>query len=370
MSCASRYIFRMLAIGLLAVTAGLAALVWVTQSVRFIQLVLERGLSLAVFLELTALMLPSFLVVILPITTFIVVLFVYGRLAADRELVVLQGAGLSHWRLARPALLAAAIVAGLVLLLQAWIMPASHSAFRAWQFEIRNEIAAVLLQEGVFAPIGNDITVYARIRERDGTLRGILVHDAREASAPATLLAAEGRLEVTPAGPRVTLRNGVRQQMDLSADPPRLSVLRFAENSFDLATRPGPQEQRFRDPRERTIGELLHPDPAEPLSPRERRRFLADAHQRLASPVFTLSLALVALAAVLPAPFRRHGGLQTAAVAVGVAVGLLAAGLAIGNLAVRDSAFLPLIWAHALLPGVISAWVLSGAPGLPRAAAR
>ncbi len=52
MSCASRYIFRMLAIGLLAVTAGLAALVWVTQSVRFIQLVLERGLSLAVFFEL------------------------------------------------------------------------------------------------------------------------------------------------------------------------------------------------------------------------------------------------------------------------------------------------------------------------------
>jgi lipopolysaccharide export system permease protein len=368
MSGASRYIFRSLALGLVAVTVGLALLVWVTQSLRFIQLVLERGLSIGVFLELTALMLPSFLVVILPITTFIVVLAVYARLVADREMVVLHGAGLSHWQLARPALLLAAVSASVVLLLQAWIMPASHTAFRAWQFEIRNEIAGLLLQEGVFASVGGNLTVYARIRERDGTLRGILVHDAREPGAPATILAAEGRLDATPAGPRVTLRDGVRQQMDLSTDPPRLSVLRFAANTLDLAGRGGPQEQRSRDPRERGIGELLWPDPAEQTSARDLRRYHADAHQRLASPVFLVSLALIALAAILCSPFRRHGGLQAGAIGVAIAVGLLASGLAIGNLAVRDSAFLPLVWLHAAAPGLVAAWVLSGAPGLGRGA--
>jgi lipopolysaccharide export system permease protein len=368
MTGATRYIFRTLAIGLVAVTAGLALLVWLTQSLRFIQLVIERGLSLGVFLELTALMLPSFLVVILPITTFIVVLAVYARLVADREMVVLHGAGLSHWQLARPALLLAAISGALVLLLQAWIMPASHAAFRAWQFEIRNEIAGLLLQEGVFASVGNDLTVYARIRERDGTLRGILVHDGREAGAPATILAAEGRLDPTPSGPRVTLRDGVRQQMDTSTDPPRLSVLRFAENTLELAGRSGPQEQRSRDPRERGIGELLWPGPAEQTSPRDLRRYHADAHQRLASPVFAVSLTLVALAAVLCAPFRRHGGLQSGAIAVGAAVALMASGLAIGNLAVRDGTFLPLIWLHAIGPGLIAAWLLSDAPGLRRTA--
>jgi lipopolysaccharide export system permease protein len=49
-------------------------------------------------------------------------------------------------------------------------------------------------------------------------------------------------------------------------------------------------------------------------------------------------------------------------------VGLLASGLAIGNLAVRDSAFLPLVWLHAAAPGLVAAWVLSGAPGLGRGA--
>src|SRR4028119_2155350 len=98
------YIFRQLAGALLAVTVGLAALVWLTQSLRFIELVLDRGLSFLVFIELTGLLLPSFFAVILPITTFLVALFVYVRLSTDRELVVMRAAGLSQWRLARPAI--------------------------------------------------------------------------------------------------------------------------------------------------------------------------------------------------------------------------------------------------------------------------
>ena len=46
-------------------------------------------------------------------------------------------------------------------------------------------------------------------------------------------------------------------------------------------------------------------------------------------------------------------------------VALLAGGLSIGNLAARQSALIPLIWLHALLPGLASAWVISGMPGLP-----
>src|SRR3712207_3774852 len=113
MSRVTRYISRQIALTLLAVTIGLAALIWLTQSLRFIELVLDRGLSFTVFLELTGLLLPSFFAVILPITTFVVTLFAYVRLSSDRELVVMRAAGLSDWRLARPALLVAALATGI-----------------------------------------------------------------------------------------------------------------------------------------------------------------------------------------------------------------------------------------------------------------
>ena len=363
-----RYILRQLAGGLLAVTTGLAALVWLTQSLRFIELVLDRGLSLGVFLELTGLMLPGFVAVILPITTFVVVLFVYVRMNTDRELVVMRAAGLSQIRLARPALVIAMVAVAIGYALNLWLVPISHGAFRVWQFEIRNQMAAILLQEGVFSSVGGDLTVYARARDRDGTLRGILVHDSREEGAPVTIIAEQGRITPTPLGPRVVLLNGVRQQLDRSTpgQPPRLTVLSFAENSVDLARATRQEEVRSRDSRERSIDELLHPDPAENLRPRDVARFYAEAHQRLSAPLTALSFALVGLAVALTGQFRRHGGGLRLGAGIGITVGLLAIGLTVGNLATRDNRFVWLIWVHALLPGLVAFWWMIGAPGLPR----
>jgi lipopolysaccharide export system permease protein len=361
-----RYILGQLAIGLIAVTLGLALLVWLTQSLRFIELVLDRGLGLLVFLELTSLLLPSFFAVILPITTFMVILSIYVRLSSDRELTVMRAAGLSQWQLARPALLIAGIATALGFLLQAWLVPLAHGAFRVWQFEIRNQMAAILLQEGVFSSVGENLTVYVRERTRDGTLHGILVHDSRERGAPATVIAEEGRLVLTPTGPRVVLLNGVRQQLEAGreGEAPRLSTLSFAENSIDLASGGRPEERRNRDARERSIGELLSPDPDERLAPRELRRFRAEGHQRLAAPLTTLSLALIALAVALGGEFRRQGGLSRILLGTGLVVAVLAAGLAAGNLAVRDNHFIPLIWLQAVGPGLAAAAVLLGL--LPR----
>jgi len=77
------YIFRQVLLALVVATGGLTALIWLTQSLRFVDLVVNRGLSFFVFIHLTALLIPSFVAVILPITTFVVVQFVYQRLAGE-----------------------------------------------------------------------------------------------------------------------------------------------------------------------------------------------------------------------------------------------------------------------------------------------
>jgi lipopolysaccharide export system permease protein len=282
----------------------------------------------------------------------------------------MRAAGLSNWQIARPGLGLALIVVAVMSLLNFWLVPLSHTAFRQWQFEIRNQLVGVLLQEGVFSTVGNDLTVYARKRDADGTLRGILVHDQREAGGAVTILAQSGRITPGAEGPRVTLYDGVRQQMEKgpSGTPPRLSVLSFSENSVDLARVARTEETRSRDSRERSIAELLDPDPTEALRPREIRRFRAEAHQRMASPLTALSFALVGLAVALTGQFRRHGGGVGVALGIGVMVALLALGLTIGNAAARRDGLIWLIWLHAALPAVISAWWLGGAPGLPRKA--
>jgi len=357
-----RYVLRQLAVALVAVTGGLVALIWLTQSLRFIELVLNRGLSIGVFLQLTGLLIPNFVAVILPITTFVVVQFVYQRLAGDRELTVMRAAGLSPIGLARPALALAGGVMVACFVLNIWIVPVSYTAFREYQFEIRNRMAAFLLQEGVFTPVSDDLTVYIRSRDRDGTLRGILVEDARQKNSRATILAETGRIINGDAGPRVLLLNGSRQEIDKTNG--RLNVLTFAENSIDLASSAKNGEVRYRDSTEMSLAELLNPNSA--LNARDVGKLRVEAHRRLTSPLTAASFSLVALASVLTGAFRRNGNVLRPLAAVMSVVALLALGLAVQNLAARGPALIPLIWLHATLPGVVCAWFLFAAQPLPR----
>ena len=109
-----RYILRQLLVALAAVTTALVALIWLTQSLHWVELVVNRGLSLRVFLQLTSLLIPGFVAVILPITTFVVVQFTYQRLTGDRELTVMRAAGLSPWALSRPALMLALTLSAVI----------------------------------------------------------------------------------------------------------------------------------------------------------------------------------------------------------------------------------------------------------------
>ncbi|HUC19786.1 MAG TPA: LPS export ABC transporter permease LptF [Acetobacteraceae bacterium] len=354
-----RYVFRQLLVALLVSTGGLAALIWLTQSLRFLELVIDRGLSLRVFLELTGLLIPGFVAVILPITTFIVILFLYLRLAADRELTVMRAAGLSNFALARPALGLAIVSLAACFWLNLSIVPASVAAFRQYQFEIRNRIAAFLLQEGVFTPVSENFTVYVRKRDVDGTLHGILVDDARDPNDQATILAETGRITDGPDGPEVLLFHGSRQVIDRRTG--RLNVLTFGENTIDLEANDNGTQQRYRDASELPLDQLLHPDPAT-VAPRDVPKFRVEAFRRLSSPFTAVSFTMLALYSVLAGGFRRHGGLWRTAAAVGGVVALLASQLAITSLAAREPRLMPLIWVQAIAPGIVFAWFLFSRP--------
>jgi lipopolysaccharide export system permease protein len=348
-----RYIFRQLFWALIAVTAGLTALIWLTQSLRFVELVVNRGLSLLVFMRLTGLLIPSFIAVILPITTYVVIQFIYQRLAGDREVTVMRAAGLSPFALARPALAIAlvATIAGYWLNLK--VVPETLAAFREFQWEIRNKVAAFLLQEGVFTSISEKLVVYVRTRTPDGSLRGILVDDARDPAVPATILAESGQLVEGTYGPRVLLLNGSRQEIDHQTG--RLNILTFSENEIDLASTSDSEGERPADMSEVGVADLLNPRLA---LPRDVPKWIAEAHKRVAGPLASISYALVALVSVLTGAFQRHGGLIRPLLAVLTVVLLVALGLTVDGLAARDNTLIPLIWVRTLLPGVVCAVIL------------
>ncbi|AOX16227.1 LPS export ABC transporter permease LptF [Kozakia baliensis] len=343
-----RYVIRQLLLGLAGITGGAVALIWLMQSLRFVSLVVDRGLSLRVFLELTSMMLPSFVAVILPITTFLVVLFGYQRMSGDRELTVMRAAGLSPFELARPGISCAIFATLLCYILNLWLVPVSYHAFRRYEFQIRNKMAAFLLQDGVFTQLSKDMTVYVRTRDRSGEMHGVLVEDDRDPDARATILAERGTMVVVNDQPRVVLFNGSRQEIDRHTG--RLNVLTFTRNTIDL-TQNKHDTAEVRDAAEMSIRELLNPDPHE-VAARDRGKFAVEAWRRLTSPLTAMSFAMIALFTVLSGAFSRHGNITRPLTAVLVVVGLLALSLMLQNLAGRNLHLVPLIWATAVLPAL------------------
>ncbi|MGF1593429.1 MAG: LPS export ABC transporter permease LptF [Kiloniellaceae bacterium] len=361
----TRYILGQLVMATIFVTLALTFAIWLTQSLRLIDYIVNRGLPASTFLTFVGLLLPSFLGIVLPVATFVAVLFVYQKLAMDSEMVVMRSAGLSQLQLARPAIILAVMVTALVYAISLYFLPASFRHFKDLQNTFRNDFSAVLLQEGVFNTLGDDITVYLRQRSADGELRGILVHDSRDPENPVTMMAERGALVSSEAGPRVVMENGNRQEFGRKTG--RFSLLYFDRYTMELSEFGEASPSRWREPKERFLPELLWPG-EERLDRRYRQELVAEGHHRLVGPLYTVVFVLIGLAAVLAGEFNRRGQIKRILAAIACVAALEGVSLALHDLAGRSVAAIPAMYAVVFLAAGISLHVLLRRPA--RRAAR
>ncbi len=356
MSSITWYIFRQLIIGTSLVSVALAFLVWLTQSLQFLQFIVNKGLALGAWLKLTVLLLPWFLSVILPAALFFVVLFIYSELSVDRELVVAQAAGMSRLRIAAPGLMSAGVAVIMGLLFTLYVVPESMRSFKELQWTIRSDVSQVLLRDGTFNQINENLTVYVRGRDKNGDLVGVMVHDTRGENSTTTLMAERGTIGDGAGGSNVVLYNGSRQELRRGTS--NLSVLYFDSYTLDFGNVGAAGDDRYADIRERTTGELFALSEADGISPANVTRMRAEGHQRIVGPIGALAFTLVALGFLLTGAFDRKGQTKRMMGAVVIVVGLQAAALGVMNLASKDLAYVPAMYAVALLPVPVGLYIL------------
>jgi lipopolysaccharide export system permease protein len=350
----NRYILRQCFGVMIFVTAALSAAIWLAQSLRLIDLVVNRGLSMEVFLYLVLLILPRFLDIVLPIGVFIAVLFTFNRLISESELVVMRSSGLSHVALAKPVLMLAGIAFLVLMSLSLYFLPASNNAFKDLQFEIRNRFVSSLVQEGTFTTISDKLTIYVRSRDDRGGVVGLLINDSRNPQRQITIVAERGAFVDSPAGSRIVMANGNRQQFD--TETRKLSLLTFDSYTLDLDTLHDAPVVRFREPQERFLNELF--SPPENLEASLRQGFVVEAHQRILVPLSAFSFSLIPLACLLPGELNRRGQLNRILLAIAIAFVFELVDLGVGNIASRSAPAIPLMYVVNLLPFVLGTGVL------------
>ena len=344
----SGYILRRSTVAFLFVTLSLVCAIWLMQSLRLIDLIVNRGLPFSMFLYMSMLMLPTFLALILPVSLFAAVLFAYNRLTMDSELLVMRAAGISQTGLSKSAFLLAGIVTVIIYSLTLYLLPLSFREFKDRQVTIRNDFSTVLLQEGVFTELAMGITVFVRERGAEGELLGVLVHDGRNPEKPVTMMAENGALVRTDEGPQVIMVNGNRQEV--SKDSGALSLLYFDRYVLDVHSVDKTLDKRWREPRERFLDELFFPDMTDGNNQFNAAKLRAEGHQRLTLPIYALTFTVIALAALLSGDYARRGLGKRITTAILLIVAIQGAALGFTNLAARFPWLVPLIYLNALLP--------------------
>ena len=349
------YILRQLGSTVVFVTVALTGVVWLSQSLRFLDFIINKGLSFISFAKLTMLLMPTVLAIILPVAAFCAVIYVYNRLNTDRELIVLRAAGLSPWALAMPALVMALCVMGAGYTINLYLMPAGFRTFKDEQYVLRADYSHILLQEGVFNSLIDGLTVYVRARNPNGEVLGILVHDSREEGAPVTMMAERGALVSTPEGPRFLMINGNRQEV--STQGQNIRMLFFDRYTLDLSDLTEPPADRYREPRERYLHELIGP-PISVSDEENRPELTAEFHRRLITPVNVIALTMIGLAAMISGEFNRRRQWPRLMAGILSAVLFISLSFALGNALVKTPEILPVFYAYPFAATALAALML------------
>lgn len=329
-----KYIFGRIAAPMLLITLGIVGIAWLSKSLKFIDLIVNKGLSVTTFLYLTALTLPSLFWVVLPVGLFLAITYSYNKLSGDSEIIVLKAAGVTNFDILKPALYFSLICMTISYSIALYFLPASYREFKDMQSFIRNNYATLLLQEGVFSSPARGLTVYIKEKDDMDIFHNMVIHDSRSKDKEVTIIAQKGFLESTSEeGPMFILKNGSHQERNKKTG--QIAILYFERYNLQL----DPFKEtlsiyRKREAKERFMDELLFPK--EKTNEREYREYMSEFNNRITWPLYNVLLALIAVFPFIKGNFDRRGNVAGIAVSSVISLLTVITALSIKSLAQKN----------------------------------
>lgn len=303
MTLIQRYLFRQIALPVLAACAALAGIGILSQSLDQLNVIVERGQSVWVMAKLTLFAVPQLVSVILPIGVFVGALIALTRLQREQELTAAYASGMSRWAMIAPAARLAVLATVIGLVTGVLIQPAAQREQRATVFDIRTDLAALLVDEGNFVQGPGGLTVYVQQIEQNGLLKNLFVYLVSGDNIT-TWDAASARFGRVDGVPVLTMERGSMQRYS-SNDV--LNYLSFDNYAFDMSPFTDSDQQLRLKPADLWLTELFNPSQTLLRDSGSRGELMAEGHSRLASPLYALTAMALALSAILGGAFSRTG---------------------------------------------------------------
>jgi lipopolysaccharide export system permease protein len=283
---------------------SLTVVIWFTQAMRDFDLITSQRQTLLVFVGITGMIIPLLVMIIAPIALVMAAAHVLNKLSSDSEIIVMNAAGVSPWRLLRPFIGAALVVSLLVAVVAAYVSPRALRELRDWGAQVRADILTNIVQPGRFTTVGGNLTFHIADRRPNGLLVGIFVDDRRDPNDHASYLAEQGEIVKNDNGSFLVLENGSIQKFEAGQRDPR--IVTFDRYAFDLSQFTGSPQNVVYTVREKYIWELLWPRPDDALYVSQPDQYRSELHDRLATPLYPVAFVILAYTFLGPPQTTRQ----------------------------------------------------------------
>lgn len=294
MGSIDKYIFRTTLASFALVLVSLTGVIWITQALRGIDLMTSQGQTIVTFLGITSLVIPALVLIIAPIALMIAISHTLNKLATNSEIIVMNAAGLSPFRLFRPFLYATCVVAVMVAFIASYMAPDGMRRIKQWDAEITADVLTNILQPGRFAQLDQNLTIRIRERQPGGVLAGIFVDDRRDPKERVTIIADHGTILKNESGSFLVLEDGNLERFEAGKRDPALVA--FGRYAFDMSKFSNHGRDVTLGIRERYIWELLSPPPDDPVYQQLPGQFRAELHDRFMAPIYPFAFAVLTFA--------------------------------------------------------------------------
>ncbi|MFT6106900.1 MAG: lipopolysaccharide export system permease protein [Rickettsiales bacterium] len=343
------YFLRKIFLSFAVILGVLILLIWFSKAISLIKYITESGVSIVDFFNLFILILPQLLLIIAPISLFIAVLVAYSQMISHNEIVVLKNSGLDKLTLAKPAILIATICCLTCFLVSFFLMPYANKKLRTIRTDFQTNYANLLISPGIFENL-NSLTIYAKNRDENNMLEGVLIYDNRNNDHSTTITSKSGNINQKGSAILLYLTSGTAQRF--SHLTKKSTILHFDSYVINLKDSNQGEALLKWKANERYIDELLYPE--KNSTKRDLREYRIEIHERITYPLLSIVFTLIACAFVLSGKFKRHGNDINNFKAIVVAI--IFTGILIGGYGVVEKSpdLTPLLYLNILFFAVMS----------------
>lgn len=257
-------------------------------------LVVSHGVPLGEVARMILYLIPSFLVFTIPMAFLLAVLLAFGRLSADNEIVVIKACGISVIQMMPPVIVCAFMAVLLALGASTVGVPWGNSAFKELSFQVlKNNITATIREKTFWDDIPGVVMYTDHYDESEQALKGVIIHDGRNADRPMTVFARNGVVS-TVAGSQALLLSLYDGSIHMAGAGDIYRLVHFGEYIMTVGEK-GKGSTVSRNETDMWLSELHSQIESAATSPKDRLKTMAEYHSRFTFPFASLVFSILAV---------------------------------------------------------------------------